>query len=86
MTELLRNRGLPTQVVSAVKAERRFMSNEAIRWLFCTHPAAMVKDVMSEMTRLPPARLQRLATNMTVRPELRMKAAELTKKRARRGI
>jgi len=86
VTELLRNRGLPTQVVSAVKAERRFMSNEAIRWLFCTHPTAMLKDVMSEMTRLPPARLQRLATDMTVRPQLRMKAVEFMKKRGRRGI
>jgi uncharacterized protein (TIGR02266 family) len=83
VTELLHNRGLPSQVVSAVKADRRFMSNEAVRWLFCTHPAARLNDVMSEMTRLPLARIQRLAMDTTVRPQVRMRAAELAKKRGR---
>jgi uncharacterized protein (TIGR02266 family) len=86
VTEMLRNRGLPAQVLAAVAGEKRWIANEAVRWLFCTHPAAMLRDVLSEMGRLSPSRLSRLSTDRTVRPQVRMKAADLIKKRGRRSF
>jgi uncharacterized protein (TIGR02266 family) len=83
---MLRNRGLPTRVLSAICKERKWLTGEEHRWLFCTHPAAMLNEVLDEMRRLSAAKLAQLERNAGVRPQVRMKAQELKKQRQRRGL
>ena len=83
---MLRNRGVPTRVLSAIRKERKWLTGDEQRWLFCTHPAAMLNEVLDEMRRLSAAKLAQLERNAGVRPQVRMRAQELKKQRPRRGL
>lgn len=78
---MLRQKSLPTQVLSAIRKQGRWLANEECRWLFCIHPAAMLSDVVDEMSRLPTGRLVQLERNLLVRSQVRSKAMEIGKRR-----
>jgi uncharacterized protein (TIGR02266 family) len=82
---MLRGRNLPTRVLTAIRKEGKWLANEECRWLFCTHPSAMLPEVIDEMRKLPPARLAALERTMSVRPQVRMKTQELNRRRKRLG-
>jgi len=84
--EMLRNRSLPARVLSAIRKERKWLSVDEPRWLFCTHPAAVLNEVLDEMRRLSAPKLAQLERDAGVRPQVRMKAQELRKQRQRRGL
>jgi len=79
---ILRNRSLPTAVLIAIKKDSRWLSHEMLRWLFCGHPAAVLKDVEEELPRLTDENVRQIAADANVRTRVRMKAKEQT---ARRG-
>jgi hypothetical protein len=74
---MLRNRNLPTRVLSAIYRKASKEATEETRWLFVTHPNAMVNEVFIEMKKLPRLRLQRLAQDPNVRQTVKLKAKEM---------
>jgi Tfp pilus assembly protein PilZ len=76
---MLRNRNLPSRVLSAIKRDGKWLLNEELRWLFSLHPVAVLSEAIDEVSKLPVSRLTQLERNMTVRPQVRMKAQELLK-------
>jgi uncharacterized protein (TIGR02266 family) len=81
---MLRNRNMPTRVLSAIRREGKWLTSEELRWLFCIHPAAMLSEAIDEVRKMPPARLAQLERNLTVRPQIRMRAQELAKRTSSR--
>ena len=76
--QMLRNRNLPTRVLSAICRSLTSRSNEEARWLFVTHPNAMFSEVLAEMKKLNRAKLLRLIREPDVRQNVRLKAREMT--------
>ena len=74
----LRNRNLPTRVLSAICRTLTPGSNEEARWLFVTHPNAMFSEVVAEMQKLTRAKLLQLSREPDVRQNVKMKAREMT--------
>jgi len=74
---MLRNRNLPTRVLSAIHRSISHRSNEETRWLFVTHPNAMFSEVVAEMKKLNGFKLRRLTREPNVRQNVRSKAREL---------
>ena len=70
----------------AIRNERKWLTVDEHRWLFCTHPAAMLNEVLDEMRGLSAAKLAQLERNTGVRAQVRMNARELRKQRQRRGL
>ena len=58
---MLRNRNLPTRVLSAIYRSMSGRPNEEARWLFVTHPNAMLSEVTTELGKLDRIRLRRRA-------------------------
>ena len=77
--QMLRNKGLPTRVLTAVHNEPRWMKNDELLYMYCAHPASPLKDVLEELPNVPVALLHLLSTDMTVRSPIRIKAAQLVK-------
>jgi len=75
---ILRNRNLPTRVLSSLCRTLASRSNEEARWLFVTHPNAMFSEVVAEMKKLNAARLRRLTREPDVRHNVRLKAREMS--------
>jgi len=82
---MMRNMSLPTQVLSLIRKNRKWLLNEEARWLFCVHINAMVSEVLSEMQLLPVPRLAALACNLQVRTAIRSRALALSKSRGGRS-
>ena len=74
---MLRNRNLPTRVLSGI-CPTLSRSNEEAGWLFVTHPNAMFSEVVAEMKKLKRAKLLRLSREPDVRENVRSKAREMT--------
>jgi len=81
---LLQDKGLPTRVLSAVKKCRKWMQDDEVQWLFCSHPNTILVDVMTQLPSLPAGRLRQLATDRTIRPKIRIRAQELVNRTGRR--
>ncbi|MCP3978308.1 MAG: hypothetical protein GY716_03110 [bacterium] len=80
---ILRNRTLPSKVVGLVRNEPRWLDHDEAVYLFCSHPRALLQDVKEELTRLTPPRLQQLARDMNINPQIRAAAKQAA---AKRGI
>ena len=78
LVQMLRNRNLPTRVLSGICRNLASRSNEEARWLFVTHPNAMFSEVVTEMGKLNRAQLLRLSRESDVRQNVRLKAREMT--------
>jgi len=78
LMQMLRNRNLPTRVLSAICRALASRSNEEARWLFVTHPSAMFSEVVAEMNKLNRVKLLQLSREPDVRESVRMKACEMT--------
>jgi len=78
LMQMLRNRNLPTRVLSAICRALASRSNEEARWLFVTHPNAMFSEVVAEMSKLNRSKLLQLSREPDVRESVRMKACEMT--------
>ena len=83
---MLKNPNLATRVLSAIKRDRKWISNGEVRWLLCTHPNTVLSEAMDALRMLPQDRLKRLARDMRARPQIRSKAQELTSRRRRPGF
>jgi len=77
MLQILRNRNLPTRVLSSIYRILSSRSNEEARWLFVTHPNAMFTEAVAEMKKLNTGQLQRLTREPDVRHNVRLKAREI---------
>lgn len=73
---ILRNRNLPTRVLSAIYRLLSARSTEEARWLFVTHPNAMFSEVIAEMKKLNGLKLRQLSRQPDVRETVRQKARE----------
>lgn len=78
LMQMLRNRNLPTRVLSAICRTLASRSNEEARWLFVTHPNAMFSEVVAEMNKLNRFKLLQLSREPDVRESVRVKAREMT--------
>jgi uncharacterized protein (TIGR02266 family) len=78
LLQMLRNRNLPTRVLSAICRTLASGSNEEARWLFVTHPNAMFSEVVAEMKKLNRNKLLQLSREPDVRQNVRLKAREMT--------
>ncbi|MCH7780260.1 MAG: PilZ domain-containing protein [Acidobacteria bacterium] len=78
LMQMLRNRNLPTRVLSAICRTLASRSNEEARWLFVTHPSAMFSEVVAEMNKLNRVKLLQLSREPDLRESVRMKACEMT--------
>ena len=78
---MMRNPNLPTRVLSAIKQDSKWLLNEGIRYLFCTHPNAVVGEAIGQIRFLSPGRVKQLARDMKARPPVRAKALELSRGR-----
>ncbi len=76
--QMLRNRNLPTRVLSSICRSLSTRSNEESRWLFVTHPNAMFSEVVAEMKKLNRSKLLQLSREPDVRQNVRLKAREMT--------
>jgi hypothetical protein len=74
--QALRNRNLPTRVLTAIYRAISSRSDEETRWLFVTHPNAMFSEVVAEMKKLNGVKLRRLTREPNVRENVRTKARE----------
>ncbi len=77
LMQMLRNRNLPTRVLSSICRGLSARSNEESRWLFVTHPNAMFSEVVAEMKKLNTFKLRRLTREPDVRENVRAKAREM---------
>ena len=75
LMQILRNRNLPTRVLSAICRTLASRSNEEARWLFVTHANAMFSEVVAEMKKLNRSKLLQLSREPDVRQNVRLKAA-----------
>jgi uncharacterized protein (TIGR02266 family) len=76
--QMLRNRNLPTRVMTGIY---RLISRETtheIRWMFITHPNAMLSEVERELRKLDRATLKRLSLDPNVRQSVKLKAKEMS--------
>jgi uncharacterized protein (TIGR02266 family) len=78
LMQMLRNRNLPTRVLSAICRGLTSRGSDQARWLFVTHPNAMFSEVIIEMKKLNRALLLRLSRESDVRQNVRLKAREMT--------
>ena len=78
LIQMLRNRNLPTRVLSGVCRSLAARSNEEARWLFVTHANAMFSEVVAEMKKLNRNKLLQLSREPDVRQNVRLKAREMT--------
>jgi cell division inhibitor SulA len=78
LLQMLRNRNLPTRVLSSICRNLSSRSNEEGRWLFVTHPNAMFSEVVAEMNKLNRVKLLQLSREPDVRQTVRLKAKEMT--------
>jgi hypothetical protein len=78
---MMKSPNLPTRVLSAIRKHRQWNSNAEIRWQFCLHQNAILSEVIGLMRLLSSEKLRRLAGEMRVRPQIRAKAQEMTRKK-----
>ena len=74
---LLREKGLPSRVLSAVKRNDKCLVDEEARWLFCSHPRALLTEAMEQLPLLPVDRLRQLSGNPVIRQQIRIRAKAL---------
>jgi len=78
---ILRSPRVPTRVLSAIKLRGKWLSGAENRYLFCVHVNANPSEAIGQMKMLPPEHLRRIAANGQVKPALRVKATELSRKK-----
>jgi len=76
---MLRNKSLPTRVLTAIRKARRWLAAEESRWLFCIHPNAAQPDALAELRLLSRERQRRVSQDASVRAAIRAKAADLSR-------
>jgi uncharacterized protein (TIGR02266 family) len=74
---ILRDQRMPTKVLLAMKKVQRLMAEEEIRVLFCLHLRAPLQDVLNLLPGLSGKSLNALATNATLRQQIRTRAKQL---------
>ena len=74
---MLRNRSMPARVLAAVKRNDKWLANDEVRRLFCTHPTAMLEDVYKELPKLNRQQLSQLASDTRLRQPVRIRAKAL---------
>ena len=79
VASMLKNKSLPTRVLSEIRKARRWLAAEESRWLFCVHPNAAQPDALAELRLLSRARQRRIAQDASVRAAIRSKAADLSR-------
>lgn len=80
---MLKNPNLPTRVLSAIKKDRKWISNQEIRYRFCTHSNALLGEAVEQLRMLPPDRLKAISREGRVRAQIKSKAMDLVKRRGR---
>jgi len=80
---MLKNPNLPTRVLSSVKKDRKWISNQQVRYLFCTHNNAQISEAIEQLRMLPPDRLKAISREGRVRAQIKSKAADLSRQRGR---
>jgi uncharacterized protein (TIGR02266 family) len=80
-----RDQRLPTQTMMALRRQDRWFADEEVRFNYCSHRSSPLPDVLRCLQQLSANRLQQMATNGSLRPQVRTKARELLGTRQRRG-
>jgi uncharacterized protein (TIGR02266 family) len=78
---ILRDPRTIPRLLRLINANRKWMSDDEVRWHFCNHPKAVVAEVEARLQSLPVARLRQLAEDRRVRQPIRSKARELARRK-----
>ena len=74
---ILKNEGLSSVILEAIKSHQAWMLDEEVCRLFCVHPGTVLEHVLEELPRLPIEHLPIVADNAELRAEVRDQAAVL---------
>jgi uncharacterized protein (TIGR02266 family) len=84
LRQILRDPRSSVKILDEIKGNQRWMADEEVRALFCTHPNAGLQDALKLLPRLPVNRLSAMGRNASLRPPIRLTAKSLSEHRSGR--
>jgi uncharacterized protein (TIGR02266 family) len=76
--KISRDPRLRTQTLMALRRQDRWFNDEEVRCNFCAHRNAPLADVLRSLSQLPRGRLQQMARNANLRPQVLAKVRQLS--------